>query len=109
MAVYIVAVDIGTQGTKAVLFDPEMNALGSAFEASRLIQREAGTVWQEADDIYGSVIRVIRDLLEKQGVRGGEVAALGIDSQMAGIMGIDRKGEAATYYDSWLDTRCKNT
>ncbi|MDR2630597.1 MAG: hypothetical protein LBC60_06720 [Spirochaetaceae bacterium] len=107
MAVYIVAVDIGTQGTKGVLFDPEMNALGSAFEASRLIQSEVGTVWQEADDIYGSVIRIIKRLLEEQGVRGSEVAAVGIDSQMAGIMGIDREGEAATYYDSWLDTRCK--
>jgi xylulokinase len=109
MAVHIIAVDIGTQGTKAVLFDMEMAALGSAFEPSRLIQPEVGTVWQEADDIYGSVVRVIKELLEKTGVKGGEVAALGIDSQMAGIMGmgIDRDGEAATYYDSWLDTRCK--
>ncbi|MFP3088890.1 hypothetical protein LQZ21_01005 [Treponema sp. TIM-1] len=107
MAVYLIAVDIGTQGTKAALFNPEMTALGSAFEASRLIQPEIGTVWQEAEDIYGSVIRVIKGLLEEQGVKGGEVAAIGIDSQMAGIMGIDRDGEAATYYDSWLDTRCK--
>ncbi|MDR2069689.1 MAG: hypothetical protein LBP71_07460 [Spirochaetaceae bacterium] len=107
MAVYLIAVDIGTQGTKAALFDPEITALGSAFEASRLIQPEIGTVWQEAEDIYGSVIRVIKRLLEEQGVKGTEVAAIGIDSQMAGIMGIDRDGEAATCYDSWLDTRCK--
>jgi xylulokinase len=107
MAAYLVAVDIGTQGTKAALFNTDMTALGAAFEASRLIQPEAGTVWQEADDIYGSVIRVIKRLLEEQGLRGAEIAAIGIDSQMAGIMGIDKDGEAATYYDSWLDTRCK--
>jgi xylulokinase len=107
MAVYLIAVDIGTQGTKAALFNPEMTALGAAFEESRLIQPEIGTVRQEADDIYGSVIRVIKRLLEEQGVKGTEVAAIGIDSQMAGIMGIDKDGEAATYYDSWLDTRCK--
>jgi xylulokinase len=107
MAVYIMAVDIGTQGTKAVLFDTEMAALGSAFEASRLIQPDVGAIWQEADDIYGSVVRVIKELLEKTRVRGGDIAAVGIDSQMAGIMGIDRDGEATTYYDSWLDTRCE--
>ena len=107
MAVHIIAVDIGTQGTKAVLFDMEMTALGSAFEPSRLIQPEVGAVWQEADDIYGSVVRVIKELLEKTGVKGGEVAALSVDSQMAGIMGIGGNGEAVTYYDSWLDTRCK--
>jgi xylulokinase len=107
MAVYIIAVDIGTQGTKAALFNPDMTAVGAAFEESRLVQPEVGTVWQEADDIYGSVIRVIRRLLEEQGAAGGEIAAIGIDSQMAGIMGIDKNGEAATYYDSWLDTRCK--
>jgi xylulokinase len=107
MAEYIIAVDIGTQGTKAVLFDTEITALGAAFEASRLIQPEIGTIWQEAEDIYGSVIRVIKQLLEEQGIKGSEVAVIGIDSQMAGIMGIDRDGEAATCYDSWLDTRCK--
>ncbi|MDR2606881.1 MAG: hypothetical protein LBC57_00695 [Treponema sp.] len=107
MSDLLIGIDIGTQGTKAGLFNPDMILLSEAFEASRLIRRETGTVWQEADDIYGSVIRVIRELLEKARVKGGDVAAIGLDSQMAGIMGIDAKGEAATYYDSWLDTRCK--
>jgi xylulokinase len=50
---------------------------------------------------------VIKELAEKSGVRTGNIAAIGIDSQMAGIMGIEKNGEAAAYYDSWLDTRCK--
>ena len=107
MAVYLIGIDIGTQGTKGQLFDTELNALATAFEGSKLIQPEPGTTWQEADDIYGSVIRVIKSLAEQSGCKGAEVAAIGIDSQMAGIMGIDKDGEASTYYDSWLDTRCK--
>jgi xylulokinase len=103
---YLIGIDIGTQGTKGQLFDTELKAVATAFEGSRLIQPEPGTTWQEADDIYGSVIRVIKSLAEQSG-HGGEVAAIGIDSQMAGIMGIDKDGEASTYYDSWLDTRCK--
>ncbi|MCL1927943.1 MAG: FGGY family carbohydrate kinase [Treponema sp.] len=107
MALYLIGIDIGTQGTKGQIFDADLNALATAFEESKLIQPEPGTTWQEADDIYGSVIRVIKSLTEKSGCKGTEVAAISIDSQMAGIMGIDKDGEASTYYDSWLDTRCK--
>jgi xylulokinase len=107
MAVYLIGVDIGTQGTKAALFDADLRSLGTAFEPSRLIQPGVGTVWQEADDIYGSVIRVIKELVERFGA-GGKVAAIGLDSQMAGIMGMAADGEASTYYDSWLDTRCRD-
>src|SRR5699024_351589 len=35
------------------------------------------------------------------------VAAVGMDGQMAGIMGIDRQFQAVTPYDSWLDTQCE--
>src|SRR5690606_27411707 len=34
------------------------------------------------------------------------VAALAVSGQMAGIVGVDRAGKHATYYDSWLDTLC---
>ena len=104
---YVIAVDIGTQGTKAVIFDREMREVAHAFEKSRLCSPRTGTVWQEASDIYGSVIRTIRELMNGGEVDAGQIAALGIDSQMAGIMGIDREGEAVTVYDSWLDTRCE--
>ena len=108
MATYLIGIDIGTQGTKGQLFDTDLRALATAFEDSRLIQPEPGTTWQEADDIYGSVIRVIKSLAEQSKCGKTDVAAIGIDSQMAGIMGIDKDGEASTYYDSWLDTRCKD-
>lgn len=103
---YLIGVDIGTQGTKAALFDLDLNCLAVAFEASRLIQPEPGTVWQEPDELYGSVVRTIAELLRSPAAAQGRVQAVGVDSQMAGIMGIGTDGEAVTYYDSWLDTRC---
>lgn len=103
---YLIGVDIGTQGTKALLLDTDLNTVCSAFEPSRLISPEPGTVWQEAGDIFGSVARTIRQVLEQSGAAAGEVLAVGLDSQMAGIMGVDAAGEASTCYDSWLDTRC---
>jgi xylulokinase len=106
MGMHIIGIDIGTQGTKAALFNEEMELVCTSFEESRLISPTPGTVWQEPDDLYNSCINTIKELLEKSGISGTEIAAIGLDGQMAGIMGIDASGEASTYYDSWLDMRC---
>ncbi len=106
MGSYLIGVDIGTQGTKSILFDQEMRVVAEGFEPSNLISPKPGTIWQEADDIAGSVHRTIRRALEDSGIPASSIAAVGVDGQMAGIMGVKKDGSAATYYDSWLDTRC---
>ncbi|MEF9988068.1 MAG: FGGY family carbohydrate kinase, partial [Christensenella sp.] len=106
MKQYIISLDIGTQGTKCILFDTDMNMVADAFEVSVLISPKPGVVWQEADAIYGSCVRTIKEVMEKSGAKAADVCAIGIDGQSAGIMGIDAEGEASTYYDSWLDMRC---
>ena len=103
---YLIGVDIGTQGTKTILYDEEGRVLGSSFEASNLISPKMGEVYQEADEIFSSVINTIRDAVTKSGVNAAQIKALGMDSQMAGVMGIGKDFEAVTYYDSWLDTKC---
>lgn len=105
---YVMGVDIAAEGTTAAIYDRDMTEIASAFEESRLQTSSRGAVWQEASDIYGSVLRTIRMALRKSGIRPSNVAAVGLDSQMAGLMGIGEDGEAVTYYDSWLDTRCED-
>jgi xylulokinase len=39
-------------------------------------------------------------------MRRDDVAGIGIDGQMAGILGVGRDGRHVTPYDSWLDCRC---
>lgn len=106
MGAYVIGIDIGTQGTKAALFNEDMELLCTAFEESRLISPKPGTVWQEPEEIFSSCANTIRELLQKSGVSGTDIAGIGLDGQMAGIMGIDESGEASTYFDSWLDMRC---
>ncbi|MDO4587351.1 MAG: FGGY family carbohydrate kinase [Planctomycetia bacterium] len=106
MTQYLLSLDIGTQGTKGVLFDDQMNAIATAFEASRLVSPAPGTVWQEADEILASCVHVMAGVMKNSNVNPAYVAAIGIDGQMAGIMGIDGSGKAASCYDSWLDSRC---
>ena len=107
MQKYLIGVDIGTQGTKSILFDQEMHVVASAFEVSNLISPRPGEVYQEAEEILSSVVNTIGEIMRKSGVDPVAVAGIGVDGQMAGIMGVKKDGSAATYYDSWLDTRCE--
>lgn len=103
---YLIGIDIGTQGAKTSLFDTDGNTIAESFEASRLISPSPGIVEQDADEIYFSVLHTIREVMEKSGADPKKVSAIGMDGQMAGIMGIDHDWNAVTCYDSWLDTRC---
>lgn len=104
---YVIGIDIGTQGTKAALFSLEGQKAGEAFEPSQLLYGAPGQVCQRGEDIYGSVLRTVSQVMADSGVPAGQVEALGIDAQMAGIMAVDADFEAIGPYDSWLDTRCE--
>lgn len=103
---HVIGVDIGTTGTKAGIYDVEGRMVGEAFEESILRYPRPGEVEQDPEEIFGSVIRTIRQALSSSGIDPSRVASMAIDGQMAGIMAIDRDWNPATHYDSWLDTRC---
>lgn len=106
MPEYILSIDIGTQGCKAAVFDRNMRRRGTHFVPLALVSPQAGTVWQEPQSIYQACLKAAKCATENSNVLPAEIAAVGIDGQMAGIMGTDEEGEAITPYDSWLDTRC---
>lgn len=103
---YLIGADLGTQGTKTVLRDQDGAVAAEAFEPSNLVYPEAGAVEQDPEEMLGSVLRTVREVVGKARIPPGSVAGICLSGQMAGIMGVDARGGAATPYDSWLDTRC---
>lgn len=103
---YLVGVDIGTQGTKAVLVDSNGRTLASAFRKSKLARPAPGLVEEDPEFQFRSVCISIRACVDEARIDSSRVAAIGIDGQMAGILGIGADGRHVTPYDSWLDTRC---
>lgn len=102
----VIGVDIGTQGTKAAAFDADGTLLACAFEASRLRRPQPGVVEEDPARQFASVCRTIRTCVAEGRIRPATVAAIGIDGQMAGLIGVGADGRHTTPYDSWLDTRC---
>jgi xylulokinase len=103
---FLLGVDIGTMGTKAAIYDQNGTLHGAAFEESVLLYPRPGWVEQRPDDIYGSVLRTIRQAIDHSGVAASRIAAIAFDGQMAGVCTIDRDWNTPTHYDSWLDNRC---
>ncbi len=102
----VIGVDIGTQGTRAALHALDGALLAEADEPSNPIRPGPGMVEEDPERQFGSTCRTIRACLERAAVEPGRVAAVAIDGQMAGILGVGADGRAVTPYDSWLDTRC---
>jgi len=102
----IISVDIGTQGTKAMLFAENGKCLAAAFRPSKLYRPAPGVVEEDPDRQFRSVCQTICECVKTARVDASSVAAIGIDGQMAGILAVDEEGRHVTSYDSWLDTRC---
>ena len=102
----VIGVDVGTQGTKAVLCDEKGECLADAFVPSNIMEPEPGALIEDPEEQYCSVCTTIARCLETSGVQPAAVAAVSIDGQMAGLLGVQADGTNAIPYDSWLDTRC---
>ena len=59
--------------------------------------------------MYGNAVGNRKQPVGKRGSIPQQVAAICMDAQMAGTMGIGKKGEAVTPYDSWQDKRCEDS
>jgi xylulokinase len=104
--IYLIGVDVGTNGTKSSIFDSSGKLISESFEESKLYYPELCAVEQDLDEIYSSVINTIRDCVEKSNLDVSKVEGIAIDGQMAGTCAIESDWSPATPYDSWLDTRC---
>ena len=103
----VIGVDIGTQMTKAAVFTRDGTCLANAFRKSRLLRPAPGTVEEDPEHQFATVCQTIRECVRTARLGAGSVAGIGIDGQMAGVIGIGADGRNVTPYDSWLDTRCR--
>lgn len=78
---YLLSVDQSTQGTKALLFDREGNLICGGDLPHRQIINDAGWVSHDLNEIYANTLKVVRDVIEKAGIRREQVAGLGISNQ----------------------------
>jgi xylulokinase len=103
---YLIGVDLGTSVVKATLFDLDGNAVAHATRATTLHQPQPGIAEQAPDEFVAKTLDLIAEVVEKSAIEPTDVAAIGFDGQMGGLMGIDSQWNPVTpWYPSTLDSR----
>ena len=101
----LLGVDLGTSGTKTVLFDAEGREVASRSVEYPLYQPQNGWAEQDPRDWWNAAVSTIRGVLEKSGVNPGDVKGLGISGQMHGLVLLDENGEPLGRSLLWCDGR----
>lgn len=102
---YYLGVDLGTSGTKTVLFDEHGRSLVSHTVEYPMYQPKNGWAEQDAEDWRKAAFASIKAVLEKSKVDKESVRALGISGQMHGLVLLGEKGQPLRRSIIWCDGR----
>lgn len=101
----LLGVDVGTSGTKTVLFTPDGQAVAEASRSYPMTQLHPG--WAEQDPAlwWDAVRACLRELTARDDVDPREIVSLGLSGQMHGMVLLDRDGIPTAPAILWCDTR----
>ena len=101
----LLGIDIGTSGTKTVLFDENGTPLASSTVEYPLYQPQNGWAEQDPDDWYRASVQTIRTVIETSGVSPESIKGIGLSGQMHGLVMLDASGAVLRKSILWCDGR----
>jgi xylulokinase len=102
---YLLGIDLGTSGTKTVLFSQDGSVVASSTVEYQMSQPENGWAEQAPEDWWNAAVQTIGTVLRKSAVKPAEIAGLGISGQMHGLVMLDAAGEVLRPSIIWADQR----
>ncbi len=105
MQQFLLGIDLGTSGTKTVLFDLEGRAIASRTAEYPLYQRRNGWAEQDPEDWWQAAVSTIQGVLRDSGIHPRQIAGVGISGQMHGLVMLDSQGRVLRHSILWCDGR----
>jgi sugar (pentulose or hexulose) kinase len=105
---YLLGIDVGTNGTKSVLFTKEGGYVDMAYKGYDLLYPHEGWVEQRAADWWKALVDTVRTLVEKHGV-SKRVKSLSLSAQGGATVVLDAGFKPLANAVSWLDMRANET
>ena len=107
MSAYILGVDQGTTGTKAILLDENAGVAGVSDRIPVEVHSPAlSRAEQNPQDLLNSVTEAIASVLRKTAISISEIKAMGLGNQGETVIAFDRKtGDPIFPAISWMDKR----
>lgn len=102
---YLLGVDIGTSGTKTVLYDELGNTVASSLEEYPLYQPHIGWAEQEPEDWWRATCLSIKHVISKRGIDASSIKGIGLSGQMHGAVLLDKDGKVLRKAIIWCDQR----
>jgi len=102
---YLIGIDLGTSGTKTVLFDIDGKAIASATEEYPLHQPQNGWAEQDPADWWNACVLTLKSIFSQSGVDADDIAGIGFSGQMHGLVMLDEKHEVIRNSLIWCDAR----
>jgi glycerol kinase len=81
MPKFILALDQGTTSSRAILFDENAQIAGIEQQEFTQIFPQPGWVEHDPDEIWSSQLKVAQKVLQKNGVKAGDIVSIGITNQ----------------------------
>ena len=103
MKKYLIGMDIGTSGTKSVLFDLNGNTVASCTEEYPLYQPRNGYAEQNPEDWWKAARKSLKTITSN--ITDGEILGIGLSGQMHSLVLLDEKNEVIRPSILWCDQR----
>ena len=101
----LLGIDLGTSGTKTVLFDAAGRRLASHTVEYPLHQPKNGWAEQDPEDWWRAVQKTVCSVLAQSGAERGDIRGVGIAGQMHGLVMLDGQGQVLRKAILWCDGR----
>ena len=102
---YIIGIDIGTSGTKTVLFDETGKVIASNTIEYPMYQPQNGYAEQDPADWANAAVNNIKAVMKISGVNKEDVKGIGLSGQMHGLVMLDKQNEVIRRSIIWCDQR----
>ena len=102
---YVIGVDLGTSGTKTVLFDESGAVIASHTIEYPMYQPKNGYAEQDPAEWREAAFTTIRAVMQKSGVSKDDVKAIGLSGQMHGLVMLDENNQIIRRSIIWCDQR----
>ncbi len=89
---YLLGIDIGTTGTKAIIFDEKGGIKGAAHEEYDIISPKPQWIEQDVEIWWRALKNTVKTALKGTGVRGEEIQGVGTAVLTPAVVPVDRKG-----------------
>lgn len=104
---YIIAHDVGTSSTKAVLFDVEGSIISHATEFYPLYNPHPNWAEQDPEDYWKAIVKTTREVMEKSEISPEQVLGIAYTTQAMGIIPVDKEGNVLRPNITWVDGRAE--